>query len=500
MPSLGLELEMVPIDADSGALHAVGPVYFATLAERHRSRGEAVSEKRLDGRVVGLSGAWGTSGIDNGFALLETAFAPNMDGTLAPLAAAVERELTDISAALAAEGACLANLSQHPDAPCDREAWQRLRASRRIYDFLVGYRGWNHAVGFDAKAQNGPTTGLEPGHAIEALTLMQRAAPAFIALFANSPLESGQRTGLKETRMTLWPRMVAASRFPTDGTRVGVPDRPFADMADYMRWTFGKGTAMQAIPLDHGGYKDGDGLGRVVGDPSLLDFLTPGAGHGADAMAVPVPPLGQEDGPAVPVTPSLAHLEALQWSNFLDMRLRFTLADPLPPPEVFVKALTTSGGVEAFFDRYATALWLENRVPGTTLADRVLARLDNGDVARSQPLGPSALQAGLLRDRTRAAGVLEELVPWQALPGLRRAAIRHGLTDSTVARLARAVADCAAAALAPEEQWMLAGVQHGLRTRTTAADRLLVAWEGKDVLGNPFALARGRAIPLGSRL
>ncbi|MFP3617018.1 hypothetical protein SB778_44015, partial [Paraburkholderia sp. SIMBA_050] len=72
---------------DTGASHAVGG-YFETLAAIKAARGEAPDLSRIGERVVGVSVAAGESGLDNGFNLLETAFAPvsEDDGGLAELA------------------------------------------------------------------------------------------------------------------------------------------------------------------------------------------------------------------------------------------------------------------------------------------------------------------------------------------------------------------------------------------------------------------------------
>ncbi|MCF8503025.1 MAG: hypothetical protein K9H11_21360, partial [Rhodospirillum sp.] len=70
---LGLELEMIPVTLSDGSLHAVDDAYFRAL---NTLRGGREEEKILDGRVVALSGPRGVTGLDNGFALLETAFAP----------------------------------------------------------------------------------------------------------------------------------------------------------------------------------------------------------------------------------------------------------------------------------------------------------------------------------------------------------------------------------------------------------------------------------------
>src|SRR5690606_31593916 len=114
----------------------------------------------------------------------------------------------------------------------------------------VRCRGWRHRVGIDAKAQNGPTTSVSVHDAARALNVMLGLAPAFISLFANSPLESGRLTGHKENRLTIWDRMFGAGSFAADRVLCRMPDVPFDDLGAYFRWAYGDGTAMHTIPLN----------------------------------------------------------------------------------------------------------------------------------------------------------------------------------------------------------------------------------------------------------
>lgn len=105
--TLGLELEMVVACRATGASHPVAR-HFEALRNLRRQRGESVQEYRLDARLCGVGGPHGLSGLDNGYNLLETAFAPVNGGAggLRRLAEAVRRELRDTQLALAAEGRC----------------------------------------------------------------------------------------------------------------------------------------------------------------------------------------------------------------------------------------------------------------------------------------------------------------------------------------------------------------------------------------------------------
>src|SRR5690606_10492678 len=116
-PLLGLEMEMVAVDATSGASLPV-QAYFDALLSIKRKRGVACEPYFLEGRCVGIHTPLADCGLDNGFNLLETALAP-VEGGLAPLASLAHQELADALQALQADQACILNVAQHPD--CSRD-------------------------------------------------------------------------------------------------------------------------------------------------------------------------------------------------------------------------------------------------------------------------------------------------------------------------------------------------------------------------------------------
>ena len=100
----------------------------------------------------------------------------------------------------------LLNASEHPACTLDTEWYRRVRAPRPIYDELVDHRGWLHRVASTPGAEQ-PCTSVPAALACRALNVALGLAPAAIALFANSPLQAGRETGLKENRLTMWDRM-----------------------------------------------------------------------------------------------------------------------------------------------------------------------------------------------------------------------------------------------------------------------------------------------------
>lgn len=492
LPSLGAELEMVVIDEATGASACVGPGYFTSLEAIRRPHGDTRLE-RIGDTTVALHSDIGVNGIDNGFNLLETAHAPVPAGQngLAQLAQAMQRDLSDVVRALATQGLALTSLAQHPTAGTGPEQYARAVAPKSIYRYLTTLRGWSHAAGIDAKAQNGPTTGLSADNAIPALNLLLATSPAFIALFANSPFESGRPSGLMETRMTLWPRMVATSRVRADRERTGLPPRWFTSLDDYFAWTFAPGTVMHAIPPDQGSYKGGAAF-FVAGDGTMNagDFFRGG----------PVSGQAVGNGERAILTPSAAHFEFLQWSNFLDFRLRFAFGQPGPTAAELAGALGPGGGFDALFRDHATNLYLENRCSGATFPDADLSGTADAPVLQSCMIAASALQAGLVAATISDGGddgaAFLRRWPLKTIHGLREQAIRLPLCapeNRLLMALCTETLELARRHLPEADQPCLAYADWVLATGRTGAQRALDHWNR---LGKPplDELARARRV------
>lgn len=389
LPSLGAEIELAVMD-ESGATAMVDDHVFDTLARLRAPHGRIHT---AGGRHIAVASKAGVTGIDNGFNLLETAHAPiasgpgGIGGGLDRLARAMRADIDELGRALAVHGLAITSLAQHPTAGTGPDLYRRAVAPRAIYGYLAGRRGWRHNVGIDAKAQNGPTTGVGHDTAVDALNLLLAAAPAFIAIFANSPFENGRASGLAETRMTLWPRMLACSRYPADRARTGEPPRWFDSIGDYFAWTFAPGTVMHAVPAGSGGYKGNGALFEAgAGKLGLAGFL--------GCTAVTARPIGCGD--PCEIRPSALHFEFLQWSNFLDFRLRFSFSDTPPGAETLAAALARPELMLPLFRDHCANLYIENRCTGASLADEDLAKRAPLDVQASCMIAPAALQAGLV--------------------------------------------------------------------------------------------------------
>lgn len=493
LPSLGAELEMVVIDA-TGASACVSEGYFEAL-RTIRNLKASNSVERIDGITLAVHSDIGVNGIDNGFNLLETAHAPiaaGYDG-LTKLAVAIRRDLSEVLHALRADGFSLTSLAQHPTAGTGPSQYKRVVAPRPIYRYLTSQRGWNHAAGIDAKAQNGPTTGLSVDNSINALNLLLATSPAFISLFANSPFEGGQLSGLMETRMTLWPRMVSTSHIAADRDIVGLPPRWFSGLDDYFAWTFAPGSVMHAIPLKLGSYKSAAEF-FVVGDgkTNAVDFFR---GEGVEGLSV-------GSGKRKLLSPSAYCFEALQWSNFLDFRLRFAFGSTGPSADDIAHAFGQEGGFEILFRKHATTLYLENRCAGATFPDSDLAAIADPSVLDSCIISASALQAGLVMASASEGGAVAATFlrrwPIETIHQLRDDAIRHALSSPQNPALIALCSEVLALARehlpAPDRKY-LAYAEWVLSTRQTAAQRAIEHWRR---LGKPAldTLARERRVKL----
>ncbi|MHB8765110.1 MAG: glutamate-cysteine ligase family protein [Deferrisomatales bacterium] len=469
--TVGLEMEMAVARRGTGE-PGRARAYFAALCEAKRAGGEPAVLDQMAGRPFAVRTPKVVSGIDNGFNNLESALGPYgpQEGGLSALWAELTREKERVLASLLADGATVLNLSQHPLTEITDEFYLATRAPKPIYEYWTRHRGWRHSVGIDAKAQNGPTTGVDAHEAVDALNVVLGTGPAFVALYANSPFENGRVTENRENRLTIWPRMFQTSRFSCDRRLQGMPSRPFRDLRHYFQWMFGPGTAMQFVLNDRRNYKRSERMIVVDGDPSLLDYLRGRSWSARDFFS----------GEALRLTPASAHLAQNQFASFADARIRYAFDGAELPVEELLAALDGVGDeVERLFAARTRYLYIEGRIPGANFADAELLDLADGDVARSVEVSASALQKGLLCN-LEAAKALVARYPWEGLASLRGEAVRHGLGarcgDLDAVAFCREVLAAAEGGLAAEERWMLAYPRHVLATGQNGADRALASY------------------------
>lgn len=462
---------MPTANALTGETHPVGP-FFRNLKKVWEARNEPAELIQVQGRDLGLITSAGLHSLDNGYNNLESSLGPVPPGpdSLDMLADRIRSELLDVDQVLKQEQAMVINFSEHPRVMVDIDFYLKYRAPRSIYSYSVGHRGWNHMAGFDSKAHNSPSTSMSVDQCIPALNCLLALAPAFTALYANSPFEKGRITKYKENRLTFWERLFSSSRMPEDRRFCRPPEKPFRNLAEYMVWMFGPGTRMWFADIE-GQVKNPDTMYLIPGDPPLLDYL-----RGGRQLAYPF-----GGGPGRTANPCISTLVCHQFTQFSDCRLRYGLLDNGPELEKFLDILDNHPHkLEELFAPHLSYCYLEGRSSGANFADQELTGLDQHEIPASVAVSPSALQYGLLMNLNQAGALVAEYA-WKDLAGLRMEAARFGLDAEyngvRVRDLCAKVIDVAGQGLRADQVWMLAYPQWVLRTGRTGADRALMRFD-----------------------
>ncbi|MFP4235999.1 MAG: glutamate-cysteine ligase family protein [Desulfonatronovibrio sp.] len=466
-PTLGVEMEMPIARALDGTTYPVDQ-YFKNLQKLWKSRHASPGLLKARGQVYGLTSPAGLHSLDNAYNNLESSLGPVDSGphSLDALCDLVKQELGDVDQTLALEQAMVINFSEHPRVNVDEEFYYRVRAPRSIYDYQIQHRGWNHMSGFDAKAHNSPSTGISLDQSIAGLNCLLALAPAFIALYANSPFEGGKITGFKENRLKIWNRQMNSSRMTGDRKLHCPPPEPFRNLAHYLTWMFGPGTQMWFAHCRGQGKDPGD-MYLIPGNPCLLDFLRAG-----EQLACPA-----GGGAPKTVVPGMDNLAYHQFAQYTDCRLRYGLKDHGPDIKSFLHILDNHPDrLEEFLAPHLSFCYLEGRSAGANFADMELTGLDMSEIPASVAVSPSAVQAGLLRNLDKARKLTAEYA-WKDLLGLRMETARLGLDAEyggiRARELCARVLETAGQGLDAEQAWMLDYPLWVLRTGKTGADRAL---------------------------
>ena len=479
----GAEIEKAVSDRVTGQPHGVSPQFFARLAKEAKKRNDEwhyhFSDVKPKIKLGVVSVEMGEQGLDNGFNLLETAiaFTSGHDG-LEKLGRKMTEDLETTQKALAAENATVINMSNHPLGKTDEKTYWKFVAPKGVYSF-IRYRGWDHAAGIDANAQNCPTTGISVENAASAFAVMMGASSAIIALYANSPYDEGERSLYKESRLSMWNRMFDNSRQKSDLTVSQFPPYRFHTLAQYFNWMHGKKTSMHFVMSDETGNSgDYKGIGNRVlvikNNPSLLKFLSKPKWE-----AVYLSDLLNKKKPVhkTAVQPKISHLELHQWTQFAGVRIRYGLKSDGFPLEEFVSACNDlkSDKVEEIFFKQAKFVYIEGRDPGANFPDSEIWNAGKA-IAQSVVISPSALQAGLLRNLKEAAKYIDSF-NWNQLHDLRKEAMLKGLQgrscDTTIYEFTKKILEIAGRGLSVDEQKFIAYPEWVLKTKKNGADRAI---------------------------
>lgn len=471
----GSELEKPVAAISTGLPHLVSQQYFEFLKKQAESRGTFInfhaSEVNPEKKIGIVSHDLGEQGLDNGFNLLETSLPPV--NSLLDLQKKMEQDLITTNLALNQEGAAMLNLSIHPLGKRDLQTYCKTVAPKLFYTSLW-LRGWDHAAGIDARAQNSPSTGVAVENAADAVSVIIGAGAAFIALFGNGPYEDGVRAKYKEARLALWSRMVRHSKIPGDKQTIDFPAIRFRTLAEYFTWMHGGETGIFFVIASQNYKHAGGTIATIVGDPSVLEYLAKPSWDAFDLSDLvsnfPPKPLR--------IIPRIIHMEVLQWQQFTGARIRYKLKnhDSFDLP-AFLAACQhgEKKEVEEIFKKYVEYMYLEGRDSGANYPDAELLELGK-EIANSTFIAPSALQAGLLRNLIRSAEYIDSF-PWEKLRALRNEAIADGLAGkadgTSVYEFTKMIFSLASEKLSKEEQNMLAYPEYVLRTKQNGADRAI---------------------------
>lgn len=472
----GAEIEKPIANLSNGMPHCVSQEFFKRLGQQAWQRRESPRYHRsdLNSKIIGVRTKYlGEQGLDNGGNLLETSLPYQL--SLEDLKRIMSLDLQTAQKALKQEGASVINLSIHPLGGRDLETYKAFVAPKGIYPYLW-YRGWDHTAGIDARAQNSPTTGIEPCKAADAASIIIGAGAAFIGLFANSPYEEGKRSGYKESRLTMWERMMKYAKVEGDRITAMFPPERFRTLAQYFNWMFGEKTSIHFI-INSDKNSDYKGIGdRIIvipENPSVLDYLSATSWQGLFLKDI----FNGFNINPVTIIPHISHMEKMQFAQFAGARIRYELNHEGFPLQEFLEACRhpEKSGVEEIFERWAKFMYIEGRDPGANFPDKQL--LEAGEeIAESVVISPAAIQAGLIRNLQEATSYID-LFNWQHLKALREAAIRDGLRGEvdgiTVNEFAKKILEIAGKGLTAEEQRFLRYPLWVLETGKNGADRAI---------------------------
>lgn len=486
----GVELEKTIANIKNSKPHLVSQNFFKRLKKAADQRKVNSHYHFSDVKpkiILGLvSDDLGEQGLDNGFNLLETSLP--YQKSLTDLNKKILVDLKVTQKTLEKEKASMINLSIHPLGKTDMKTYKKTVVPKGVYPY-IWYRGWDHAAGIDAKAQNSPTTGVSVDQAADAVSAVIGANAALIALFANSPFEEGKLSKHKEARLKMWDRMMKNAKVEGDRLTASFPEEPFKTLAQYFNWMFGGKTGIHFVLAGNQegktdyklpsedcnlvGYKGiGDRILLIDDTPTLLKYLSK-----KQWDATFFKDRRRKIQRTVKVIPHISHMETMQFAQFTGARIRYGLNHQDFPLSKFVSACQklNQTKVEEIFEKFAKFVYIEGRDPGANFPDQEIINAGE-DIAKSVVISPSAIQTGLIKNLTKTIKYIEKY-PWKQLGQLREAAIKDGFDGKigklTVEEFTRNILNLAEEGLGKDERWMLAYPKWVLETKQSGADRAI---------------------------
>lgn len=471
MPTLGAEIEKPISKIKTGEPHGVSQGFFNRVTAMLNTKPEYSDIE--PGTIIGTTSDQLHVGLDNAFNLQETSI-PNPTTDILELEEWLKTDLRIVQKALTAEGATVINLSIHPLGQTNDESYKAFVAPKGVYKYIA-LRGWDHKAGIDAKAQNSPSTGVEPELAAKALTTIIGSSAAFIGIFANSPFCGNRLSPCEETRLTMWERFMENSSSEGDKVTARFPQKPFESLKDYFNWMFGPGTNIHFVMASGGSYKTfGDQAILIDGNPAVLDYLRMQKAKGKLLNS----------GKEIIVEPVLSHLEAMQFAQFSSARIRYKFNHQQINKHDFLEAFDNDKLEELLAAKGLESMYIEGRDPGANFPDRQL-REKGENLAWSTVISPSALQVGLINNLDEASAYIRSF-DWQTLGELRNAAIVQGLGGRAeglqVREFATKIVEVAAKGLTSKQHRLLEYPLQVIASNENGADRALKDYyQGKSI-------------------
>lgn len=475
--TFGAEVEKPVTNLKTGKSYPVSQSFFKNLkkaADTRKIKSHYHFSDLKPETILGtVSDDLGEQGLDNGFNLLETSLPYQKSLTNLNKRMLIDLKITQ--EALEKENASVINLSIHPLGKRDMKTYKKFVAPKTVYKFLW-LRDWDHSAGIDARAQNSPGTGVNASQAAEAVSAILGTGAATVALFGNSPFEEGERSEFKESRLTMWDRMMGNSKSKADLTTAHFPKSKFNNLAQYFNWMFGKNTQIYFVLARGNSYRDYKSVGDKILLPkeklSILEYLAK-----KEVACDWFKETGKKNPKIESVTPNISDMEVLQYCQFAGARIRFKLKnqDNFPLKEFLKACQKNSQKVEEILDKFSEYFYIEGRDPGANFPDREILAAGK-DIAKSVVISPSALQTGLIKNLTKVTKYLDKF-EWSTLGKLRTAAIKEGLKGKvgniTVEKFTKDILNLAEESLDENEKWMLNYPKWVLRTKENGADRAI---------------------------
>jgi len=463
MSTYGAEIEKPISDITTGQPRGLSQRTFARISEIFDKSELDYSDIEPNTVIAVEAPTIGHIGLDNGYNLQETS--SKVTKSLGDLENIIQTDLKTIQNVLAEEGATVINLSIHPLGKTDKETHRVFVAPKGVYKYIAK-RGWDHAAGIDAKAQNSPSTGVLPENAAKALTTIIGASAAFVGIFANSPFQEGKVSQFKESRLKMWDRFFKNSISEGDRVTAKFPDKPFNTLKDYFGWMYGEGTNIHFVMASGDNYKTfGEAVILIDNNPSVLEYLSMKKANGKFLKS----------GDKVQIKPNLKHAEVLQFAQFASARIRWHFDHSRVNVDQFLEAYENNRLEELFSKGAVSDIYIEGRDPGANFPDSYLKTL-NSDIAWSTVTSPSALQAGIINNLNEAYSYISNF-SWKHLDLLRESAIIKGLQGEVdginVYEFAKKIFEIAGRGLSMPDHRMLAYPEHVLNTKQNGADRAL---------------------------